>query len=69
LRGRPGDRHILFSPYHRDSLSRCRPIAVSPRHPVSPSPRLSPLAGNKKTCHGIYQAGVFVIEVSLKGEF
>ena len=25
-------------------------------------------AGNKKSCHGIYQAGVFVLEVSLKGE-
>ena len=54
--------------------AQCRPIAVSPRRTVSaslclPSARLSPSAGNKKTCHGIYQAGVFVIEVSLKGEF
>jgi hypothetical protein len=37
--------------------------------PCLPSRCLSPPSGNKKTCHGIYQAGVFVLEVSLKGEF
>jgi hypothetical protein len=48
---------------------RARLFLTQPRRLASPSPCLSPPSGNKKTCHGIYQAGVFVLEVSLKGEF
>ncbi len=60
---------LSSAPGSRANPLRARLFLTQPRRLASPSPCLSPPSGNKKTCHGIYQAGVFVLEVSLKGEF